>query len=97
VSVIDPNTNTVVDTITVGSLPVGVAVSPTGPEAGDIYVANEGSGNVSVIDPTTNTVVDTITVGTNPFALAVSPTGPEAGDIYVANQLGGQSVSVIEP
>jgi YVTN family beta-propeller protein len=26
-------------------------VSPTGPEAGDIYVTNNGSGNVSVIEP----------------------------------------------
>ena len=38
---IDPSTNTVIDTITVGSDPIGVAVSPTGPDAGDIYVTND--------------------------------------------------------
>jgi YVTN family beta-propeller protein len=28
-----------------------VAVSPTGPDAGDIYVANQHSQSVSVIEP----------------------------------------------
>jgi YVTN family beta-propeller protein len=55
-SVIDPSTNTVVDTIPIGTIdsapdPTGVAVSPTGPEAGDIYTANFGGENVSVIKP----------------------------------------------
>lgn len=40
-------------TITVGVEPQGVAVSPTGPEAGDVYVLNVGTGlgdgTVSVI------------------------------------------------
>jgi len=31
--------------------PPCLVVSPTGPEAGDIYVTNNGSGNVSVIEP----------------------------------------------
>ena len=40
-SVIDPATTTVIETITEsGSLTGSVAVSPTGPEAGDVYVAN---------------------------------------------------------
>ena len=61
-----------------------MAVSPTGPEAGDIYVIdNSGDDAVSVIDPSTNAVVDTIVVGDEPDQLAVSATGPEAGDIYV--------------
>jgi DNA-binding beta-propeller fold protein YncE len=49
------NTNTIVDTINTGGMAgggvAGVAVSPTGPEAGDIYVANPGSDTVSVISP----------------------------------------------
>jgi YVTN family beta-propeller protein len=49
VSVIDPTSNTVTETIPVGKSPTGVAVSPVGPAAGDVYVANEGSGTVSVI------------------------------------------------
>jgi len=53
VSVINPATNTVVATITVGSNPWGVAVNPAALEAGDVYVANEGSGTVSVINPAT--------------------------------------------
>ncbi|GJO06765.1 hypothetical protein NJB18091_48440 [Mycobacterium marinum] len=71
-----------------------MAVSPTGPEAGDIYVTNRGGDTVSVIDPTTNAVIDTISVGTNPIEVAVSPTGAEAGDVYVANK-GDDTVSVI--
>ena len=50
-SVIDPTTNTVVNTIDVGEDPIGLAISPTGGEAGDIYVTNGVSGTVSVITP----------------------------------------------
>jgi YVTN family beta-propeller protein len=52
VSVINPSNDTVIATVTVGDSPIGVAVSPTGPEAGDIYVTNISiSDNVSVIEP----------------------------------------------
>ena len=77
VSVIDPATNNVIDTITVGNDPVGVAVSPTGPDAGDIYVTNAAGDTVSVIDPDTNTVIDTITVGRDPAGVAVVPPAPK--------------------
>ena len=77
-------------TITVGTGPVGVAVSPTGPAAGDIYVTNAGSDSVSVINPATEQVIATIDVGHFPFGVAVSPV---TGDIYVAND-GSDSVSV---
>src|SRR5271155_5746887 len=56
----------VVATVHVGKEPEGVAVSPTGPEAGDIYITNFDGGagdTVSVIDPSTNEVVATIDVG----------------------------------
>ena len=84
---IDPSTNTVVATVDVSpwGSPVGVAVIPTGPEAGDVYVTDGSGTTVWVIDPSTNTVVDTVDVGTFPGGVAVSPTGPEAGDIYAAN------------
>ena len=94
-SVINPSTNTVVDTITLDGGPGGVAVAPSGPDAGDVYVIN-GSDTVSVINPSTNTVVDTITVGTEPEGVAVAPAGPDAGDIYVTNY-GSNTVSVIQP
>ena len=73
-----------------------MAVSATGPEAGDIYVSNELGKTVSVIDPFTNTVVATVDVGTVPNGVVVSPTGPDAADIYVAN-FGSNTVSVIAP
>jgi YVTN family beta-propeller protein len=77
-----------------------LAVSPTGPEAGDVYTTDQPLGNADgslyVYDPATSSLVATITVGDQPVDVAVSPTGPEAGDIYVANQLSG-TVSVIDP
>ena len=73
-----------------------MAVSPTGPEAGDIYVSTATGNTVSVIDPSTDTVIATIAVGTSPDGVAVSPTGPDAGDIYVAD-FGSNTVSVIAP
>jgi YVTN family beta-propeller protein len=81
----------VVATITVGTNPYGVAVSPDGKH---VYAGNGGSNNVSVIDTTTPppSVVATITVGTFPVGVAVTPDGKHA---YVAN-LNSNSVSVID-
>jgi YVTN family beta-propeller protein len=72
VSVIDPGSNTVTATVNVVNEPLGVAVSPTGPDAGDVYVTNQGIGTVSVINPATNTVAATIPVGSLPDGVAVS-------------------------
>ena len=80
-----------------------IAVSPTGPEAGFIYVTDNfnNSSAVQVISPATNMVVDTIT--TAPFAgpswVAVSPTGPNAGYIYATGETttGHTAVQVINP
>ena len=60
VSVINVATNTVTATITVGTDPYGVSVSPDGSK---VYVANYSSNTVSVINTATNTVSATITVG----------------------------------
>ncbi len=59
VSVIDTNTNTVITTISVGSSPRALAVSPDGTH---VYVANYNANTVSVIDTNTNMVVETIAV-----------------------------------
>ena len=88
VSVIDTATNSVTATITVGSAPEGVAVSPDG---STVYVANQHSNNVSVIDTATNRVSATIPVGSEPGGVAVTPDGSK---VYVAN-LASKTVSVI--
>ena len=79
VSVIDTATSAVTATITVGSHPYGVAVTPDGSK---IYVANVGSNSVSVIDTATNTVTATIAVGIGPLGVAVTPDGSK---VYVTS------------
>ncbi len=90
VSVIDTATDTVITTVSVGSFPQGVAVTPDGSK---VYVANSNSDDVSVIDTATNTVSPTtISVGTGPQGVAVTPDGSK---VYVAN-LTSSNVSVID-
>src|ERR1700730_5117395 len=76
VSVIDTATNTVTATITVGSVPVGVAISPDGTR---VYVTNSqpasATGTASVIDTASNTAIATIPVGLGPNGIAVTPDG----------------------
>jgi len=88
VSVIDPLTNEVTDTINVGTEPRGIAVSPDG---STVYVTNLGSNTLSIIHRDTNTVTDTIPVGDSPIGLAVAPDGKK---VYVVNGL-DNTVSVI--
>ena len=88
VSVINTATNTVSKTLTVGSNPYAVSVTPDGK---NVYVTNGNSGTVSVISTTSNTVTSTITVGTNPYGITASPDGTK---IYVTNN-GSNSVSII--
>lgn len=87
VSVIDTETNDVIDTIDVGSRPNSIALTPNG----RAYVANFGANTVSVIDTGSNERLFDIVVGESPVALAVSPDGSR---VYVAN-IGGDTVSVI--
>lgn len=87
VSVIDTATNTVTATVTVGSRPQGVAISP---DATRVYVGSTDTNFVTVIDATTNTVLTTINVGGGTNTLAVTPDGTR---VYAAG--GSSSVKVI--
>ncbi len=88
VSVINLPTSTVANTITVGSGPWGVAVSP---DQTQVYVSNNHGNNVSVINTASNTVAATIPVQSSPFGVAFTPDATEA---YVVNG-SSNSVSVI--
>ena len=88
VSVINTSTNTLSTTITVGTSPRGVAITPNGAY---VYVANANSNDVSVIDTATNAVSATIAVGDNPIGVAITPDGAFA---YATNAVDG-TVSVI--
>jgi YVTN family beta-propeller protein len=87
VSVIDLNSNTVIDTIMgfmAGDFPFGIAITPDGRYA---YVSNQGNGTVSVIDTSLNSIVKTITVSLAPKDIVVSPDGETVyvtGDFVIA-------------
>jgi YVTN family beta-propeller protein len=68
--------NIVVATVTVGTLPSSLVVSP---DSSTVYVANEASHSISGIDTATETVGSTISVSGEPFCLAVTPDG---NDLY---------------
>lgn len=88
VAVVNTSTNTIVNTITVGSSPFGSAVSPDGAR---VYIVNKDSNTVSVINTATNTVIATINVGTAPYCAVVSP---DNSKVYVTNY-GSNSTTVI--
>jgi len=88
VHVIDTATNTVTDTVPVGSFPKGIAVSPDGKK---VYVTNSWNDNVSVIDTAINTVTAAIPVGRFPEGIVINPTGTK---VYVTNSL-DDNVSII--
>ncbi len=62
--------NIVTATVTVGTGPGGVAITPDGNFA---YVANNSSQTVSVIATASNTVTATVTVGIQPIGIAITP------------------------
>jgi len=70
VSVINTPTETVTNTIGVGSNPFRVAFHPDGTVA---YVTNNGGTSVSVINTATETVMNTIGVGSFPTGIAFMP------------------------
>jgi YVTN family beta-propeller protein len=61
VAVIDTTSNGVATTVSVGTNPLGVAITPDGARA---YVTNRGSNDVWVIDTASNLVATTVAVGT---------------------------------
>ena len=70
VSVVDPATRQVIDTIPVGKRPWGIALAPDGHR---LYTADGRSNQVSVIDTDTRQVVATIPVGDRPNDLLYVP------------------------
>ncbi len=79
VSVIDTVTGTVIDTITVGTFPAAIAISPN---RRTVYVGNNTTNNISVIDTITNTVRTTIPAITVPRGLTLLP---DASELWVTN------------
>jgi len=87
VSVIDTSTNSVVDTVSVGSSPIQMVINPAGTRAYVTYGVSVysdygsgysyGDGAVSVIDTSNNSVIATLTLQYNisSSALVVNPTG----------------------
>ena len=93
VSVIDTSTNSVTNTITVGSDPGGVGYDP---DNGNIYVGVHGGNYVSIINGSNNQVIGNVTVGSGP----VTPVyDPGHRNVYVtnynSNDAPGNTVSVI--
>ena len=68
-----------VSSVTVGTEPVDVEVSPDGAH---VYTADIDSDTVTVVSTATNTVTATIAVGGNPQTVVASPDGTR---LYVAN------------
>ena len=81
---------TAVTSITVGSGPLGVAVSPDG---SSVWVTNNGAGTVSRIATSDNTVTP-ITVGSGPLGVAMSPDG---SSVWVTNNNDGTVSRIIFP
>lgn len=77
VSVLDLSTNQIISNITVGTYPIGLALS-SGNDV--LYVTNYGSDTVSVINTAINSVVATVATGNEPQDIALS-----ANYIYVCN------------
>ncbi|WP_431234657.1 beta-propeller fold lactonase family protein [Mycolicibacterium psychrotolerans] len=69
-------------TVTVGTGPLGIAVSPDGTRA---VVSNSGDGTVSLINTSTNKVLATIGVGSTPAGVVFDPSGSR---FYVVNATG---------
>jgi len=104
---IDAETMSIVDTVSVGSNPVGIVVG-----ADSVWVANGGSSTVSRISPDRNNeVVDTIPVPGAPAAIAVNdqvvwvadsfgdaitPIDPETDDVLDSVPVGDQPVDLAD-
>jgi len=70
VDVIDTTKYEVIDRVSVGNYPYGIAVTPDGNK---VYVVNSESNTTSVIDTATNKVNTTVPVGGHPIAVGIGP------------------------
>ncbi len=84
VSVVNLETNAIIEEITVGLAPAALTLSPDGKFVYVInYVdGNPGTGTMSIIKTKNNSVVDTLPGFFGPFGIAVTPDGKYA---YVTN------------
>jgi len=101
VSVINLNTDKIIDTINVGLAPAAIDISPNGKY---LYVANyvdgnNGTGTISVIKTKNNKLKSLIKGLSGPFAISVTPNGKR---LYVTNfgsnnfRPTGNTVSIID-
>lgn len=89
VTVIDSINDTVVDRISVQSLPEAVTVDTA---TGRVFVMNTGSHTVSVINDSTNLVVGTISVGNGPISGGLDTAN---GNLFISNYQ-SNNVSIID-
>lgn len=101
VSVIDPapNTPSIVTRVRVGrlgngsgSMPGGIAVSPSG---NHVYVAVAKDNAVAIVETVNHTLAGTLAVDGEPFGVAFDPTDLTGARVFVVSSLNG-SVSVID-
>ena len=89
VRVVDLAQDRVIDSITVGTKPLILALSPDGKE---LWIPNQGSNNVSIIDVTTRQVVRTIGgLLSQPHAVVFTGDGSRAF-VSCENQAGGANL-----
>jgi YVTN family beta-propeller protein len=84
VTIINTDTDTVTNTVAVGTTPIDSIVDANG---GNVYVVNQGSNTVSILNAATETVIDTLAVGAAPwriidglnhlFVLNINPNGAD--------------------
>lgn len=74
VTPIDLLTNTIGPLISVGTSPIGVAITPE-VESQVVFVTNNGSNSITIIDVSTDIPFATINLGTNnnPYGVAITP------------------------
>lgn len=82
--------NKVIKTVTVGSEPFGLVVSP---DNKFVYVANNADNTVSVIETKTNTVQTVISSVPNPADIAISSDGSK---LYVSNEVEPGTVTLVD-
>jgi YVTN family beta-propeller protein len=84
VGIIDPTTNTIINSIQVGSNPFNLEYDSNNDR---IWVSNNGSTNISVIDTSNNLISATISLGSAP---SIIKNNPVDNYMYVSDYSGGQ-------